>query len=125
MCTNLPPYLPDNARALDINAEQGCLLLGLADQLSHAEGLAMSEFQQALCDAVSQALALPPIVTSSAGIDGFKPRKKAYDLILACGAHRQKGLSSSALGESLWGLCAAGGIVLLSAYSKLIAHSVP
>ncbi|WFE70724.1 tetratricopeptide repeat protein [Halomonas sp. M1] len=120
----LASYLPENARALDINAEQGCLLLGLAEQLSHAEGLGMSDFQQALCEALGQALDLPPVVTSSANIDHFKPRKKAYDLILACGAHRQKGLSSSALGESLWSLCAAGGIVLLESSGIRQANQV-
>jgi tetratricopeptide (TPR) repeat protein len=110
---DLAPLLPEHCRALDVNAEQGFLLLGLAERLSHAEGLAMSEFQQALCVATAEALDVAAPITSGVDLASHKPRKKAYDLVLACGAHRSKELMPAALGEKLYALCAPGGIVLL------------
>ncbi|EWH00826.1 class I SAM-dependent methyltransferase [Halomonas sp. BC04] len=108
----LDEILPENARALDVSAEQGFLLLGLAERLAHGEGLDPKPFNTELGMAAAETLGIEHIRLSNQSLEGFKS-KKPFDLILACGAHASSELGAEALGRLLYALCAPGGVVLL------------
>src|SRR5699024_6913676 len=108
----LQDWLPANAHALDATANQGLLLLGLADQLAKGTGLDERAFNQALFTAVAKYLDIRHVELLEQSFASF-PHKQRFDLILACGLHSSQELTAAEIGQKCYQLTRPGGLVLL------------
>lgn len=108
----LDNYLTTKARVLDVTAEHGLLLLGLAPHFTKGTGLQENDFDTELGTQLAQKFGAHHVGFTQQTLEEYRSNQR-FDLILACGAHDKTELSPEALGEKLYDLCAEQGIVLL------------
>lgn len=104
--------LSPQAAVLDIQAEQGSLLMALAPHIGTATGLQESEFDFHMATAIAKALGESHLTFVNEAFENSTLRR-TFDLILACGAHDSLDMATDMLGEKLYALCRDHGRVLL------------
>ena len=105
-------WLPENAKVLDIQAEQGAMLLALAPYIAAGTGLHAGEFDHQAANAMAAALKEAHLTFVQETFENAT-LARTFDLVLACGAHDSLDMTPEELGERLHKLCAEQGRVLL------------
>lgn len=104
--------LTPHTTVLDIQAEQGGMLLALAPYIGKGTGLQESEFDFHSATAIAKALGDSHLTFVNEAFENAS-LSRSFDLILACGAHESLDMTPDTLGERLYSLCADQGQVLL------------
>nr|WP_163503600.1 tetratricopeptide repeat protein [Halomonas socia] len=115
--------LPERAKVLDITAEQGMLLLGLAPHMATGVALQDNRFDTEVGALLARHAEAQHLTFLDQPLEEYHPRQR-FDLILACGAHAKGEMTPEALGVKLYELCAEQGRVLLESRGTGDAESV-
>ncbi|WP_355660183.1 sulfotransferase [Halomonas salifodinae] len=115
--------LTDNASVLDVNAEQGGLLMAMAPHIVAGVGLQEGDCDAALAEEIASYLGYKHLSFRQEPLAGFQSLRR-FDLILACGAHGALEMTPEELGEKFHSLCADNGLVLLESRGTADPHAV-